>query len=373
MSDQVIDIIIMVGIFQGLFLAITLQLISDSNRKANIVLSIILVLAMLMLYGRYVYSRHFNNEIFQWSLVVDSTVFLFGPLMYLYIKRLLFKEYKMKFSVLFHSIPFLLWLGYALILLLRFSPNEFLDYYLEGHLTVVFDIVSIAMMVFNCAYIVLSIMLVRSFRRKERKIISFEQSPIFYLNAFLIAFSLCMAAWIFGFINRVLFDSSIPYFSYEIIWIAIPIFIYVIGYFSLKQPDLFRVNISKEMNLQRKNRLSEQDAVLLKENLDNLIIDHKIFLQSDLTLVDVSERLETSTHNVSWLLNNVYRTTFYDFINGYRIQEFIHKIENKEHLKLTILALSYDVGFNSKSTFNKAFKLNMKDTPSNFIKNHQAA
>lgn len=373
MSDQVVDIIIMVGIFQGLFLAITLQLISNSNRKANIILSIILVLAMLMLYGRYVYSRHFNNEIFQWSLVVDSIVFLFGPLMYLYIKRLLFKEYKIKFTTLFHSIPFLLWLSYALILLFKFSPNEFLNYYLDGHLTIAFDIVSVSMMVLNCAYLILSVMLVKRFRRKERQIISFEQSPIFYLNAFLIAFSFCLAAWIFGYLNRVLFDSLIPYFSYEIIWIAIPMFIYVIGYFSLKQPALFRVHDSKEMSLQRKNRLSERDAILLKENLDNLIIDHKIYLQSDLTLVDVSERLETSTHNVSWLLNNVYRTTFYDFINGYRIQEFIHKIENNEHQKLTILALSYDVGFNSKSTFNKAFKLNMKDTPSNFIKNHRAA
>ena len=83
--------------------------------------------------------------------------------------------------------------------------------------------------------------------------------------------------------------------------------------------------------------------------------------------------LQTSTNNVSWLLNNVYETTFYDFVNRYRVEEFVQKVENNEHLRHTILALSLDVGFNSKSTFNKAFKLHKQDTPSNFIKKHHAA
>ena len=65
--------------------------------------------------------------------------------------------------------------------------------------------------------------------------------------------------------------------------------------------------------------------------------------------------------------------TFYDFINHYRVKEFVKKVENQEHLKHTILALSMDVGFNSKSTFNKAFKDTMQDTPSNYIKKHRAA
>lgn len=101
--------------------------------------------------------------------------------------------------------------------------------------------------------------------------------------------------------------------------------------------------------------------------------NEKIFLQSDLTLADVAEMLQTSTNNVSWLLNQVYKTTFYDFINQYRVKEFVKKVENQEHLKHTILALSMDVGFNSKSTFNKAFKDTMQDTPSNYIKKHRAA
>jgi AraC-like DNA-binding protein len=155
--------------------------------------------------------------------------------------------------------------------------------------------------------------------------------------------------------------------------VAIPVFIYVIGYFSLKQPELFRIKEETEKNTFKKKRLPEPEALLLQKKLDSLMVNEKIFLQNDLTLADVSEMLQTSTNNVSWLLNQVYKTTFYDFINRYRVHEFVKKVENKEHLKHTILALSMDVGFNSKSTFNKAFKETMRDTPSNYIKKHRAA
>jgi AraC-like DNA-binding protein len=174
-------------------------------------------------------------------------------------------------------------------------------------------------------------------------------------------------------LNTTIFDKTIPFIGYDSIWVAIPLFIYVIGYFSLKQPELFRISEEKQKNNLRKERLPEAEAQLLKTKLDSLMINEKVFLQSDLTLADVSEMLQTSTNNVSWLLNQVYKTTFYDFINQYRVKEFLKKVENKEHLKHTILALSMDVGFNSKSTFNKAFKNTMHDTPSNYIKKQLAA
>ncbi len=160
--------------------------------------------------------------------------------------------------------------------------------------------------------------------------------------------------------------------DYNTIWVAIPIFIYVIGYFSLKQPELFRIVLEEKIN-EKKARLSPSESDILMKKLDSLMINEKVFLQNDLTLREVSEILKTSTNNISWLLNNVYKTTFYDFINSFRIKEFVKSVDDNKHLNHTILALSFDVGFNSKSTFNKAFKTVMKDTPSNFIKKRTAA
>jgi AraC-like DNA-binding protein len=147
----------------------------------------------------------------------------------------------------------------------------------------------------------------------------------------------------------------------------------VIGYFSLKQPELFRIPLEEINPPEKKARLSKLECDILQNKLDSLMLNEKVFLQSNLTLREVSEILNTSTNNISWLLNNVYKSTFYDYINRYRIQEFVKNIEANKHLTQTILALSMDVGFNSKSTFNKTFKLVMKDTPSNFIKKQKVA
>lgn len=98
------------------------------------------------------------------------------------------------------------------------------------------------------------------------------------------------------------------------------------------------------------------------------MVAKKIYLNNELTLKDLAQELGTTTNNVSWLLNNIHQCSFYDYINQYRVQEFILKIQNGEHFKHTILALSLDSGFNSKSTFNKAFKMVKNDTPSNYIK-----
>ncbi|MBL4662454.1 MAG: helix-turn-helix domain-containing protein [Flavobacteriaceae bacterium] len=167
-------------------------------------------------------------------------------------------------------------------------------------------------------------------------------------------------------------NRYIQIIGYDVLWIAIPVFIYIIGYYSLKQPELFRISLDRKIN-ENKKRISKGESELLKDKLDSMMQNEQLYLLNDLTLADVAKELQTSTNNISWVLNNMYNITFYDFINGYRIEEFVEKIANQEHLNHTILALSMDVGFNSKSTFNKAFKQTMKDAPSNYIKKHTAA
>ena len=370
-SYGIIDIIILLGISQGLFLAITLQFISNTNKRANTILSVILVFAMLMLIGRFLYVRHLNYIIFHWSLVVDSIVFLFGPLLYFYVKRFLFKSETSNKFPFYHFIPFALLLVVSLYFVFRYSPEEYYQYFFEQNLSKLFSIVSIAMILLNGFYVFLTLQLVRKFKNSEKDILSFKQSPLVFVYSFVIAFSLCILAWIVSYINS-FFNSYFSIITYDSIWIAIPVFIYVIGYFSLKQPEFFRIPL-EEKTKEKKNRLSDIESNILQDKLNSLMENDKAFLNNNLTLKDVSVTLNTSTNNISWLLNNVYNLTFYDFINQYRIKEFIQKVENNEHLQHTILAMSLDAGFNSKSTFNKAFKVFMKDTPSNYIKNLPAA
>lgn len=371
-SFQLIDIIIIIGICQGVFLAITLQRISNNNKQANKVLSYLIVLATLMLIGRFVYFRYFNYWVFQWSILVDAIVFLFGPLVYTYIRRLLFKGNQTYQMAKYHFLPFLGMVIVALYLILFYSPLEYYGLFKDGNLLDIFHIIGAIMILFNFVYLVKSFVLLKQFKHDEKEVFSFEQTPVTYIKYFLYTISACLGLWLFSYLNSVLLDHYFTYINYESVWVAIPVFIYVIGYFSLKQPELFRISEEQKI-VEKKERISEIESAVLKERLDSLMNNERVFMENDLTLSDVAKQLKTSTNNISWVLNTVYDTTFYDFINGYRVKEFIQKVENKEHLNHTILALSLDSGFNSKSTFNKAFKILMKDTPSNFIKNHRAA
>ena len=90
--------------------------------------------------------------------------------------------------------------------------------------------------------------------------------------------------------------------------------------------------------------------------------------EPDLTLADLAIRVESTPHKVSELLNARLGQTFYDFVNGYRVEEVQRRIASGENRTRTMLTLALDAGFASKSTFNQAFKSRTGQTPSDYRK-----
>lgn len=87
---------------------------------------------------------------------------------------------------------------------------------------------------------------------------------------------------------------------------------------------------------------------------------------SDLTLAGLAERLGSTPHKLSEVLNAQIGQTFYDFVNGYRVREVQRRIASGDAARLKMLSLAFDAGFSSKSTFNQAFKKHTGATPSAF-------
>ncbi len=173
--------------------------------------------------------------------------------------------------------------------------------------------------------------------------------------------------------SNYLFQTYLPFLNYNSIWIVIPILIYIVGYYALKQPEIFRVILKTDkLKNPSKHRLDDTLVQDLTTRLEVLVEKNHIYLNNTLTLVELSNQLNTTTNNLSWLLNNVYKNNFYDYINQYRIAAFVSKIKNHEHKDKTLFSLCLEVGFNSKSTFNKAFKEVLNETPSSYIKKLEA-
>ena len=363
-----IDILLLLGISQGVFLTITLPIVHRSNTKPNFILSANLGMISILLFFKLALTRATELWMIQWFSIAEFIVFLFGPLGYIYIRRLLIigeQNFKLAWG---HYIPAVLY-GLFLLHLCSYSEIEYKNFYEGGYLKIIYAIIEGLALFSNLYYLFLSARLAFYFEKERKQQLSFSQPSLSFIKVMLSLMAIVVVLWCFSYFNSTFFGVHNPYINYNTIWIGLPLLIYCIGFYALKQPEIFRVKLAnKNKEFVSKKRLNEIDIHELKKQLENIINKEKLYLNNELTLTDLSKRLNTSTNNLSWLLNNVFKSNFYDYINKYRVSAFLEKINNKEHENQTLLALSIEVGFKSKSTFNKAFKTVIKDTPSNYIK-----
>jgi len=371
MTFTLLDIILFLGISQGLFLSISLRLIHDRNKNANRMLALLLLIAVFMLFGRIAAYR--ITEVWVWRLgvLMDTTIFLFGPFIYCYARRLVFNEqpsYKLSW---WHYIPAFLHLGYYLWGL-RFSIEVFNEMYFSGRLNLMFFIVELMGLISLLGYWTGTLVLFRNYVQKEKSQLSFRQSVSRYLLFLLVSLGLFLFLWLFSFTSTNFLGKPIPYINYETMWISTPLFIYVIGYFSLRQPNIFRVSLAPKPKAES-NRLKPEKIQKIQKRLGYFMEEEHIYLEPNLSLKDLADKLNSTPNDVSWFLNQVHQITFYEYINSYRIKAFLKKIDHNAHANHTLLAIALDVGFNSKSTFNRVFKSETGITPKQYLKTKKVA
>jgi ligand-binding sensor domain-containing protein/AraC-like DNA-binding protein len=100
--------------------------------------------------------------------------------------------------------------------------------------------------------------------------------------------------------------------------------------------------------------------------LTRLMEDEKLYLDPDLTLKKLSERLQVHYNHLSRIINEHLGKSFNDYINTYRIEEAKKRLADPREARKTVLEIAYDTGFYSKSVFNTAFKKFTGMTPSQF-------
>lgn len=372
MSFTLLDIILFLGVSQGIFLAITLRLIDNRNKAANDILSIAIGIAVVMLFGRVVGFRIEATWVAYVAGFVDVTIFFFGPLIYCYIRRLIFQEkpvFRLSFwHYLIAIIHFVITLTTYLLLpksITTIHGNSFLAFF--WFFTELIGIISFV------GYTIASFKLFK----KHKKVMEHQVSYVLvirqYVTYLLVAVSLFTVLWLVSFLGGVFRLSSVQtILNYEVMWVSIPLFIYVIGYYSLRQPEIFRMPLLPKVK-EEKARLKPDEIQQLQKRLKFFIQEEEIYKTPDLSLKTLAEKLNTSPNNLSWLLNQIYQKSFYDYINAHRVQDVLESIDRELHLKQTLLAIAFDAGFNSKSTFNKAFKHVTSQTPSAYIKSKKVA
>ncbi|WP_181938003.1 two-component regulator propeller domain-containing protein [Arenibacter sp. P308M17] len=111
--------------------------------------------------------------------------------------------------------------------------------------------------------------------------------------------------------------------------------------------------------------LNEENLEKIKE-LDQLMEMEKVYLDSELGLGQLADKIEVSANHLSMLLNDYVGKNFYDYINHYRVEEVKKRLKDPNYQKQTLSSIGGDCGFNSKSAFNRIFKNLTGKTPSEY-------
>ncbi|WP_420574406.1 helix-turn-helix domain-containing protein [Kordia sp.] len=365
MAFSFLDLVLFAGVVQGIFLIVSLHFTSQKNKKANTILMIIIGLATFIFAGKMAIFQIKAIWIWRPALLSDCTIYLFGPLLYMYFRALVFKHHPKNILAFKHYIP-------ALLLFLFFSwsltitTEEYIRLSYTDTMGVIYLGMELAGVISLSAYSFLSYKIVLKIKNSEQTQLAHAHKLSRYLTFTLLGMCAIILFWSVGIFRTYVIHSYDSFIIYQLVWISMAVFLFIVGYFSFTQPEIVRLQVEKKNNTS-KDRLNEEKIAIITKKLQLLIEEEKIFMRSDLSLKILARRVDTSSNNLSWLLNSVYEKTFYEYINEYRVKAFLRKIEDGEHKKQTLLAIAMDAGFNSKSTFNKTFKSLMNDTPSRYI------
>jgi AraC-like DNA-binding protein len=116
--------------------------------------------------------------------------------------------------------------------------------------------------------------------------------------------------------------------------------------------------------------LTQQESERIEQQLQKLMTDEKIYLDSSLTIDILSTRLSTSRHYLSQVLNERLKKTYTDYVNSFRLDESRKRLSDPSNFRFTIAAIAQDSGFSSVSSFNDLFKKSYGITPSKFRNQH---
>jgi AraC-like DNA-binding protein len=369
--NEVFKTIYLLAALQGVLLSAFL-FTKKQNHTANLVLAVATLalsieLATVVYYANGWYTLYPRLMSFSYPFPA-----LYGPLFFLYAQLISKKKERLRAIDLIHFTPVLV--VYCITAPVFFSSSEaliaFLNAMILGIHDPIYTIFEGFVPVQGIIYTLFTIKTVaeydRSIKDSYSNIDLINLTWLKYLNlggAFIWSIvAVGLVAHIFG-----LYFAQ----SNALLNIPLAILIYSIGYMGLKQPEIFLDPASISLHTEKREKyqrsgLSDESAEDIKIRLLALMSAEKPFLGQDLTLQKLAERLKTSSHNLSEVINTTMHQSYYDFINQYRVEEFKNRLADPESERYNLLSIALDSGFNSKGTFNSIFKKFTGMTPSEY-------
>ena len=179
------------------------------------------------------------------------------------------------------------------------------------------------------------------------------------------------------FIAQVVFNfSSNQYYLINISDIAIFLILFFCGFHIVQQREIFDLTmqgkvlaekeITEQIDVKKEGLIDEQLMLEIANNLEKVMKEEKPYLNKNLSLNLLADKLNSSTHILSYVLNAHCKVNFYNYINNFRIDYCKALLKNPKKQHLSIEGIAFESGFGSKSTFNTLFKKQSGMTPTQY-------
>jgi AraC-like DNA-binding protein len=307
----------------------------------------------------------------------ESFTFAVGPLFYFYVYSNI--KGKLHKKQLLHLLPFVIYTFYNLLYLLQPTSYKYCCYisayfpsmdiawvypafnpdplYLRTYL-VELNILSLMF------YFIYSMAIIASAFRKE-KISVFVKSykNLSWLRNFTLSI---LCAFIILIVVKLTFGRDTGDY---LIMSFIAVVIYGTSANVIKSSDFFTEHLGDSFTTGKKyarSSLSEEDKSEILKKLIESMENEKLYRNNMVSQSQVSKKLLIPVHHISQVINEKLNKSFFEFIAMYRIKEAEQILSNPEKSHLTVEEIAEEVGYISKSAFNKTFKKITGKTPSEY-------
>ena len=370
MSHQIWSILLFVCVAQSFFIIIALLIKPLANKRAAVFLLALLTIIFLTTVSNIWSSTFLYRRIPEIAGFARGMVLLLGPVLYLYVLSVLKPGFSFKIKQLLHFLPYLV--GFIIIRVEEggISHQLFIanvDKFMEDGAPI-----NWLSTLWFVAYFTHLLIYVLMARRDIKLSLKNEKDsylvPIERRATWLKRITIFFVIIAFVFIGNVVYiilsgvTSILTNYIYNIVLAGI---VYFIAFQAISDNKILTPDFNEKY---RSNRIDKILKGTLLTGLANLLEKEKIFVKPELTLANVAERLGVHQNIISRLINEHYNKTFHELINYYRIEEFKLLVKDPGYTAYSIIGVAYEVGYNTKSAFNSAFKKQTGLTPSEYMK-----
>ncbi|MEW6991447.1 helix-turn-helix domain-containing protein [Colwelliaceae bacterium 6441] len=358
MTDELFKILLLFSIAQGIAFSALLIFKKKGNTKANILLALFILLTIIPLWNDYAV----NMPVEVGSLRLDfSWLYLpafYGPLLYLY--TLSYTRAPKPSNFVF----VILLLAPVIGAFIKITHVYVLPNGLPKSIWLAWYFIIYAQ-IGGCIYAACH--RITEFEHEVKQNLSnIDKAKTDWLKLLFLFYIAILLVALAQTIAKSIGVNNLDFYK-TVMSVAEAVFIFSIGLWGLNKSDIhFSDFVVRTKEKYSKSALTDVKANMVVDRLNVLMKNEEPYLDSDISLIALAEKLQVTPHHLSQVINEKLQQNFYDFINSARIERAKEMLSTPDFKKLPIIDIAYQVGFNNKTSFNNSFKKYTHLTPSQF-------